>query len=98
MTEEDTIDKPYRVIKLEPNTLIDTNLNKKLIVNKKTYIQNKHLRILQEKKLTISIFLRNGIQLVGHVEFFDLYTILIRNPDLSIQLVYKHAITSILLH
>jgi host factor-I protein len=42
----------------------------------------------------VAVFLVNGIRLVGSVESFDQHTVLLRSAT-GVQLVYKHAISTI---
>jgi host factor-I protein len=42
----------------------------------------------------VSVFLVNGIRLVGCVESFDQHTVLLRSAT-GVQLVYKHAISTV---
>lgn len=39
------------------------------------------------------MFLVNGIKLVGHIESFDQYVVMLRSTNT--QLVYKHAISTV---
>lgn len=42
----------------------------------------------------MSMFLVNGIKLVGHIDSFDQYVVMLRSTA-STQLVYKHAISTV---
>lgn len=42
----------------------------------------------------MSMFLVNGIKLVGHIDSFDQYVVMLRS-NAGTQLVYKHAISTI---
>ena len=42
-------------------------------------LQDKFLNKLRKEKITVSIFLVNGIKLEGIIESFDQYTILLKN-------------------
>jgi host factor-I protein len=57
-------------------------------------LQDQFLKSLQKHKTPVSIFLVNGIRLHGHVEFFDNYIVAVRST--GTQLVYKHAISTII--
>ncbi|AGY91567.1 hypothetical protein SPICUR_02790 [Spiribacter curvatus] len=48
---------------------------------------------MRKEKVPVSIYLVNGIKLQGQVDSFDQFVILLRN-SIS-QLVYKHAISTI---
>jgi host factor-I protein len=56
-------------------------------------LQDKFLQGLQESKTLVAVFLVNGIRLQGQVEFFDNYIIAVKST--ATQLVYKHAISTI---
>ena len=56
-------------------------------------LQDKFLNKLRKEKITVSIFLVNGIKLEGIIESFDQYTILLKNK--ITQSVYKHAVSTI---
>ncbi len=56
-------------------------------------LQSPFLNILRKEKITVSIYLVNGIQLQGKVDAFDQFVILLKN-NVS-QMVYKHAISTI---
>lgn len=40
------------------------------------------------------MFLVNGIKLVGHIESFDQFVVMLRSTTM-VQLVYKHAISTV---
>lgn len=58
-------------------------------------LQDTFLNNVRKEKITITIFLNNGYKLVGTVLGFDNYVVFIETEK-GQQLVYKHAITSIL--
>ncbi len=58
-------------------------------------LQDAFLNNVRKEKITITIFLNNGYKLIGSVIGFDNYVVFIET-DKGQQLVYKHAITSIL--
>lgn len=58
-------------------------------------LQDAFLNNVRREKITITIFLNNGYKLTGSVIGFDNYVVFIET-DKGQQLVYKHAITSIL--
>lgn len=58
-------------------------------------LQDAFLNNVRKDKITITIFLNNGYKLTGTVIGFDNYVVFIET-DKGQQLVYKHAITSIL--
>ena len=57
-------------------------------------LQDKFLQDLRESQTLVSVFLVNGIRLQGQVEFFDNY--IVASKSAVTQLVYKHAILTIL--
>ncbi|MGY8866019.1 MAG: RNA chaperone Hfq [Methylophagaceae bacterium] len=56
-------------------------------------LQDSFLSDLASKKVSVSIYLVNGIKLHGAVETFDESVILLKNS--VSQMVYKHAISTI---
>lgn len=58
-------------------------------------LQDSFLNNVRREKITITIFLNNGYKLTGNVVGFDNYVVFIETEK-GQQLVYKHAITSIL--
>lgn len=58
-------------------------------------LQDSFLNKVRKEKITITLYLNNGFKLTGTVLGFDNYVIFIET-DKGQQLVYKHAITSIL--
>jgi host factor-I protein len=58
-------------------------------------LQDSFLNNVRREKITITVYLNNGFKLTGSVLGFDNYVIFIQT-DKGQQLIYKHAITSIL--
>lgn len=58
-------------------------------------LQDAFLNNVRKEKITITIYLNNGYKLTGTVIGFDNYVIFFET-DKGQQLVYKHAISSIL--
>jgi len=58
-------------------------------------LQDTFLNKVRKEKITITLYLNNGFKLTGTVLGFDNYVIFIET-DKGQQLVYKHAVTSIL--
>lgn len=56
-------------------------------------LQDEFLNELRKTKATVSMFLVNGIRLVGKIEGFDRHVVLLANG--TQQLVYKHAISTV---
>ena len=56
-------------------------------------LQDKFLNKLRKEKISVSIFLVNGIKLERVIEAFDPYTIMLKSK--TTQGIYKHAISTI---
>ena len=56
-------------------------------------LQDPFLNILRKERIPVSIYLVNGIKLLGQVESFDPFVVLLRNT--VSQMSYKHAISTI---
>ncbi len=62
-------------------------------MNKGHSLQDPFLNALRKERITVSIYLVNGIKLQGQVDSFDQFVVLLRNS--VNQMVYKHAISTI---
>ena len=58
-------------------------------------LQDTVLEHLRKNKVPVTVFLANGIRLQGTVTGFDSYSVVL-SRDRQSQLVYKHAISTIL--
>ncbi len=58
-------------------------------------LQESFLNHIRKNKTPITVFLVNGVKLQGIITWFDNFCILLRR-DSSVQLVYKHAISTIM--
>lgn len=58
-------------------------------------LQDTFLNAVRKQKTPLTIFLVNGVKLQGVVTWFDNFCLLLRR-DGSAQLVYKHAISTIM--
>ena len=58
-------------------------------------LQETFLNHLRKDKLSVTIFLINGVKLQGIITWFDNFSILLKR-DSHIQLVYKHSISTIM--
>lgn len=58
-------------------------------------LQDQFLNDLRKEHATVSMFLVNGIKLVGRIESFDQYMVLLRGHDAALQGVFKHAISTV---
>jgi host factor-I protein len=56
-------------------------------------LQDPFLNTLRKEKVSVAIYLVNGIKLQGVVESFDQFVVLLKNT--VSQMVYKHAISTI---
>ena len=58
-------------------------------------VQDVFLNKIRKEKMTVTIFLMNGVKLQGIVTWFDNFSVLLRR-DSHVQLIYKHAISTIM--
>ena len=58
-------------------------------------LQETFLIQLRKDKLSVTVFLINGVKLQGIITWFDNFSILLKR-DTHIQLVYKHSISTIM--
>ncbi|MGH8337154.1 MAG: RNA chaperone Hfq [Gammaproteobacteria bacterium] len=58
-------------------------------------LQDAFLNHVRKQKISLTIFLVNGVKLQGIVTWFDNFCVLLRRDGHS-QLVYKHAISTIM--
>ena len=65
-----------------------------MMTDKKENLQDVFLNHLRKNKSPVTVFLVNGVKLQGIVTWFDNFCILLRRDGHS-QLVYKHAISTI---
>ena len=63
--------------------------------DKKQNLQDTFLNAVRKTKTPLTIFLVNGVKLQGIVTWFDNFCVLLRRDGQS-QLVYKHAISTIM--
>jgi len=63
--------------------------------NKQGNLQDAFLNLLRKNKIPVTMFLVKGVKLQGIVTWFDNFSILLRR-DGQAQLVYKHAISTIM--
>lgn len=61
----------------------------------KPNMQDVFLNTLRRNKTPVTIYLTNGVQLKGIVTWFDNFSLLLRR-DAHAQLVYKHAVSTIM--
>lgn len=58
-------------------------------------LQDMFLNQVRKENIGVTIYLMGGVQLRGNVRGFDAFTVLLDTPGKPTQLVYKHAITSV---
>lgn len=58
-------------------------------------LQDTFLNNIRKNKISVTIFLVNGVKLQGVVTWFDNFCVLLRRDGQS-QLVYKHAISTVM--
>ena len=66
-----------------------------VLLMKTENLQETFLNQLRKDKLSVTVFLINGVKLQGIITWFDNFSILLKR-DLHIQLVYKHSISTIM--
>ena len=59
------------------------------------YLQDQFLNTIRKTKNPVTVFLVNGVKLQGMITSFDNFCVLLRRDGAS-QLVYKHAISTIM--
>lgn len=62
-------------------------------MSKSVPIQDPYLNALRKEKISVAIYLVNGVKLQGRVDSFDQFVVLLRSN--VTQMVYKHAISTI---
>ena len=68
---------------------------RKIMAEKSQNLQDAFLNEVRKQKIPLTIFLVNGVKLNGVVSWFDNFCVLLRRDGIS-QLVYKHAISTIM--
>jgi host factor-I protein len=58
-------------------------------------LQDMFLNQVRKEGIGVTVYLSNSVQLRGQVRGFDAFTVLLEAPGKPTQLVYKHAIASI---
>lgn len=62
-------------------------------MTKSQILQEPFLNTLRKEKISVAIYLVNGIKLQGQIDSFDQYVIILKNT--VNQMVYKHAVSTI---
>jgi host factor-I protein len=65
------------------------------MTDKSQNVQDVFLNKIRKDKLTVTVFLVNGVKLQGIVTWFDNFSMLLKRES-HVQLVYKHAISTIM--
>lgn len=65
------------------------------MTDKSQNVQDLFLNTIRKNKNPVTVFLVNGVKLQGVITWFDNFSLLLRRDDSS-QLVYKHAISTIM--
>ena len=65
------------------------------MANDKQTLQDAFLNHVRKNKVPVTVFLINGVKLQGVITWFDNFCVLLRRDGQS-QLVYKHAISTIM--
>ena len=58
-------------------------------------VQDVFLNKIRKEKMSVTVFLVNGVKLQGIVTWFDNFCLLLRRES-HVQLIYKHAISTIM--
>jgi len=66
-----------------------------MAAEKSQNVQDVFLNHIRKNKVPVTVFLVNGVKLQGIVTWFDNFCVLLRR-DAHSQLVYKHAISTIM--
>lgn len=67
----------------------------KQMAENKQNLQDSFLNHVRKQKIAVTVFLVNGVKLQGVITWFDNFCVLLRRDGQS-QLVYKHAISTIM--
>ena len=78
----------------ETVTLLVLSRMSTVVKSNEQHLQDLFLNTLRKERIPVSMFLVNGIKLVGHIESFDQYVVMLRSSTAT-QLVYKHAISTV---
>ena len=69
--------------------------NKNKMSERSQNLQDTFLNQVRKQKIPLTIFLVNGVKLNGVVSWFDNFCVLLKRDGIA-QLVYKHAISTIM--
>ncbi len=65
------------------------------MAEKQQNLQDVFLNAVRKQKVPVTVFLVNGVKLQGIVTWFDNFCLLLKR-DGQVQLVYKHAISTVM--
>tara|TARA_B100000575_G_scaffold182526_1_gene146638 strand:+ start:746 stop:979 length:234 start_codon:yes stop_codon:yes gene_type:complete len=65
------------------------------MVSEKSNLQDIFLNTVRKDKVSVTLFLVNGVKLQGIITWFDNFCVLLKREGVT-QLVYKHAISTIM--
>jgi host factor-I protein len=69
--------------------------DERALMDKRQNLQDTFLNAVRKARTPLTIYLMNGVKLQGVVTWFDNFCVLLRR-DGQVQLVYKHAISTIM--
>ena len=58
-------------------------------------LQDLFLNNARKERIPVTIYLMNGVQVKGHVKGFDSYIILLEGDNKQQNMIYKHAVSTI---
>lgn len=58
-------------------------------------LQDLFLNNARKERIPVTVYLMNGVQVRGHVKGFDSYIVLIEGDNKQQNLIYKHAVSTI---
>ena len=64
-------------------------------MKKHANLQDSLLNELRKGRIDTIVFTTNGAQIRGHIISYDSYTILVKNEKNQLNLLYKHAVSTI---
>lgn len=67
------------------------------IVDRLINVQDAFLNYVRRNKIQVTIFLMNGVKVIGFISCFDQNTILVKRENYT-QLIYKHAVSTVYPH
>jgi host factor-I protein len=59
-----------------------------------THPQSDFLNAMRKERKTVQVYLVNGIRLVGRIESFDQFVVMLQTPT-GVQAIYKRAISTV---